>query len=327
MTAPAAGSPVASPSAGSPAVVVDRLARSYAGRRVLDGVSFEVGRGKILAVLGPNGAGKTTTVEIVEGYRRADDGRVRVLGADPWRAGREHRARVGLMLQGGGGIDPRLTPREAVALFARFHARPRGVDEVLRAVGLSGTAIGTRYRRLSGGERQRTALAIAIVGRPELAILDEPTAGLDVEGRGVVRELISGLAADGAAVLLTSHDLADVERVADRIAVLDRGRIVAAGPPGELVGGALGPVRLRLDRSLTPGDREALAARLAATASVVDDGGPARYRIDGVAATPDVVAAATAWSAERGLLVLELRTTSATLEERYLELIGDEARP
>src|SRR5436309_1448779 len=161
-----------------PVVEVTVLGKHYGGRRVGDDVSFRVDAGEIVALLGPNGAGKTTTVEIVEGYRRPDAGSVSVLGVDPRRAGREVRARVGLMLQGGGGIDPRMTACEVVLRHGRFHARPREPDETLRLVGLPDAAARTRYRRLSGGERQRIGLALALVAAPDLAILDEPTAGM-----------------------------------------------------------------------------------------------------------------------------------------------------
>jgi ABC-2 type transport system ATP-binding protein len=163
-----------------PAVEVAGLTKAYGGRTVVRDLSFRIAAGEILALLGPNGAGKTTTVEIVEGYRRPDRGSVSVLGVDPAAAGRDHRARVGVMLQGGGGIEPRMTAREVLRLHARFHATPRDPEELLRAVGLSGDAAKTRFRRLSGGERQRLSLALALVGRPAVAILDEPTAGMDV---------------------------------------------------------------------------------------------------------------------------------------------------
>jgi ABC-2 type transport system ATP-binding protein len=312
-----------------PAVETADLRKAYDGRPILRELSFRVEAGEVFAILGPNGAGKTTTVEIVEGYRRPDSGEVRVLGVDPSRAGREHRARVGLMLQGGGGIDPRLTAREVVGLHARFHARPRDVDEVLGAVGLVGPAARTPYRRLSGGERQRVGLALALVGRPDLAILDEPTAGLDVEARGLTRELIAGLRAGGTTVILTSHDLADVERIADRIAILDRGRIVALGSPEELTSALLPILRFRLAVPLSEADRAALADRLGeltpGSVTVVHDGGSARYRVDGLQPTPPVVAHLAAWCAARGALILELRTGGGTLEERYLELIGTAA--
>jgi ABC-2 type transport system ATP-binding protein len=309
-----------------PAVDVVDLRKTYDGRPILRGLSFRVESGEVLAILGPNGAGKTTTVEIVEGYRRPDGGEVRVLGVDPAGSGRDHRARVGLMLQGGGGIDPRLTAREVVGLYARFHAGPRDVDEVLGAVGLSGVPARTRYRRLSGGERQRVGLALALVGRPDLAVLDEPTAGLDVEARGIVRELIGALRAAGTTVLLTSHDLADVERVADRIAILDRGRIVALGSPDELTSATRPVLRFRLAQPLAETDRIALAEAVGelgvGPVAVVADGGPGRYRLDGVQPGPPIVGALATWCAARGVLIVELRAGGGTLEERYLELVG-----
>jgi ABC-2 type transport system ATP-binding protein len=292
---------------------------------VLRGLSFRIGAGEIFALLGPNGAGKTTTVEIIEGYRRADRGGVRVLGADPAHADREHRARVGLMLQGGGGIDPRMTPREVVALHGRFHAAPRATDELLAEVGLSGDVARTRFRRLSGGERQRVGLAVALVGRPDLVVLDEPTAGMDVEARASTRDLLGRLRDSGVTILLTSHDLTEVERLADRVAIIDRGRIVALGGPGELASDAVGALRLRLSVALTEPDRQGLEARIGegrGPATVVADGGSGHYRIEGVAPDPTVIATIAAWCAERGAMIVELRTGGATLEERYLELIG-----
>jgi ABC-2 type transport system ATP-binding protein len=235
------------------------------------------------------------------------------------------------MLQGGGGIDPRLTAREAVGLFARFHANAMPVDEALAAVGLRGDGTTrTRYRRLSGGERQRVALAVALVGRPDVAILDEPTAGMDVEARATARDLLRGLRDAGAAILLTSHDLTEVERVADRIAILDRGRVVAAGRPAELATGGTPAVRFRVPGALTDRDCADLAASLGQVVSVRQDlaltEGPAEYRVVGADPTPALVAAVAAWFDRRGMLLGELRTTGATLEQRYLELTsGDDA--
>ncbi len=307
------------------AVDVAGIGKSYAGNRVLRDVSFQVMAGETFALLGPNGAGKTTTVEIIEGYRRADAGEVRVLGVDPARAGRAHRARVGLMLQGGGGIDPRMSAREVVALHARFHAEPLAPGELLRLVGLDDSAARTRYRRLSGGERQRVGLALALVGRPELAILDEPTAGMDIEARAATRGLLGRLRADGVTVLLTSHDLADVERVADRIAILDRGRVVALGGLAELTSASFPVLRFRLAVPLAEPDRSLLGERLGegrTRASVENDGGSGRYRVDGLSPTPAVVAMLAAWCEARGALIVDLRTSGGTLEERYLELVG-----
>lgn len=230
------------------AVAVEGLVKRYGARTVVDDVSLRVEAGEIVAILGPNGAGKTTAVETIEGYRRPDAGTVRVLGVDPFSAGRAHRARVGVMLQGG-GFDLRARPAETVRQYAGFHHDPRDPDQLLDLVGLR-TVAGTPYRRLSGGERQRLGLAVAIVGRPEVLLLDEPTAGMDPEARAITRELVAALRAEGIAILLTSHDLVDVERLADRVAVLVDGRIVAQGPVATVVGdaGTLEDAYLRLVR-------------------------------------------------------------------------------
>ncbi len=231
------------------AIEVAGLVKRYGPRSVVAGIDLSVASGEIVALLGPNGAGKTTTIEIIEGYRDADAGTVRVLGADPARAGRTGRARVGLMLQSG-GFDPRARPLETLSQYAAFHADPRDPGELLDVVGL-GAASTTPYRRLSGGERQRLSLAVALVGRPEVLLLDEPTSGMDPEARAVTRDLIVGLRAEGRAILLTSHDLVDVERLADRVAVLVEGRIVASGSLDEVVGdaGSLEDAYLRLVRA------------------------------------------------------------------------------
>jgi len=307
--------------AAGPAIATDGLVKRYGARTVLDGVSLSVAAGELVALLGPNGAGKTTTVEIIEGYRRADGGRVRVLGLEPSAGGRALRARVGLMLQGG-GIDPRAQPRETLVQYGRFHADPRDADELLRLVGLEGAAR-TRYRRLSGGERQRLGLAIALVGRPEVAILDEPTAGMDPEARAATRAIIADLRAEGVAILLTSHDLTDVERMADRVCILDRGRIVASGTPGELAAGATPRLRFRLERPLDAAERRGLAAALIAArpgASLAAETDAGYYRIDGVGPDAGLVAALAAWCAGGDRLIRELRTTGGSLEEVYLEL-------
>ena len=287
-------------------------------------MSLEVGRGELVALLGPNGAGKTTTVEILEGYRRADAGTVRVLGLDPAREGRALRPRIGLMLQEG-GVDPRSTPREVLRLHARLFRDPEDPDALLADAGLEPVAA-TRYRRLSGGERQRLALALALLGRPELLVLDEPTAGMDPAAKQATRERIAGLRAAGTTILLTTHELGDVERLADRVVVLDRGRIVAAGTPAELTGAGAPRVRFRLSEALDAAGAAALVAAVAPGARLVDDGADARYELRDLSSPPDaaLVAGLAAWCAERGLLLAELRVGAASLEERYLELVGRE---
>jgi ABC-2 type transport system ATP-binding protein len=315
--------------AADAAVQAVDLRKSYGARQILSGVSFEVQRGELFALLGPNGAGKTSTVEILEGYRRADGGSVRVLGLDPMRDGTRLRPRIGLMLQEG-GIDNRSTPREVLRLYARFYRDPEDPEALLEAVDL-GRAATTRYRRLSGGERQRLSLAIALLGRPELLVLDEPTAGMDPAAKQATRERIAALRAAGTTILLTTHELGDVERLADHVAVLDRGRIVAYGSPAELTGAGAPRVRFRLSAALAEGDAESLAAAAtggrAPSARVAETGAGHQYELSGLVEAPDpaLVARLAAWCADRGLLLTELRLGSASLEERYLELVGADA--
>ena len=308
---------------GDPLVVVDGLVKRYGERAVVDGVSLHVGAGELVALLGPNGAGKTTTVEIVEGYRRADAGRVNVLGSDPASAGRTLRARVGLMLQGG-GIDPRARPRETLIQYGRFHVDPRDADELLDLVGLRAVAR-TRYRLLSGGERQRLGLALALAGRPEVLVLDEPTAGMDPQARAATRAIVAAERDAGAAILLTSHDLTDVERLADRIVIIDAGRVVASGTPDGLRAGALARLRFRLDRALGTAEAADLQAELATSrpgATLAADGDDGRYRVDGDAPDALLIATVAGWCATADRLIVDLRTTGGSLEDVYLDLIA-----
>ena len=306
------------------AIVVDRVSKRYGSRTVVDGVSLTIAPGELVALLGPNGAGKTTTVEMVEGYRRPDAGAIRVLGDDPVTGGPALRARVGLMLQDG-GIDPRSAPRETLAQYGAFHANPRGPDELIELVGL-GPVAGTRYRRLSGGERQRLGLALALVGRPEVLVLDEPTAGMDPEGRAAARAIIAEQRAAGVAILLTSHELGDVERLADRVVIIRDGRVMADAAPSDLT--ATGGPRLRftLDRPLDHGQVADLARRIAdhrPGASLVIEPDGRRHAIDGVAPDAGLVAALADWCTSADRLITELRTSSATLEEAYLALVSE----
>jgi ABC-2 type transport system ATP-binding protein len=311
----------------APAVAVQDLVKEYNGRAVVGGVSFEVAPGEVFAVLGPNGAGKTTTAEILAGYRQADAGEVRVLREDPWGARPSLRARVGLMLQSG-GMEPRATPDEILRLYAAFHARPRDPDDLIDLVGLRGVA-GTRYRRLSGGERQRLAFAVALVGRPELLILDEPTAGMDPGARSSTRELIRGLRREGAAVFLTTHDLIDVERLADRVAIIAAGRVLAMGTPAELIAAGAPRLALRFAKPLEMGELGSLAAMVRRGRKGVAVRGQLADRsaafVEGLAPDPGLVAAVTRWAAARSVLITELRAAGRTLEERYLELTGEAA--
>ena len=310
---------------GENAVVVRGLVKRYAGRAVVAGLSFEIRRGEILGLLGPNGAGKTTTVEIIEGYRRADEGEVRVLGMDPARDTARLRARLGLMLQAG-GVYPQATPAEIVRLFAGFYSAAHDPAELLDLVGL-GDVARTRYKVLSGGEKQRLGLALALVGRPELVVLDEPTAGMDPAAKVATRQLIGELRAAGVTVLLTTHDLADVERLADRVAFIDAGRLIALASPAELTAAAAPRFRFRLEASLADEERHALGEWLADGAPGVDlaEEGAGRYRLDGLSPAPGLVGRLAAWCESRQLLVAELATGGGTLEERYLDLLAASA--
>jgi len=311
------------PDGSDVAIAIRGLVKRYAGRAVVAGLSFDVRRGEIFGLLGPNGAGKTTTVEVIEGYRRADAGDVRVLGLDPARDGAGLRSRVGLMLQSG-GIYPQVRPIEILRLFASFYAAPHDPDELLDLVGLRHAA-GTRFKVLSGGEKQRLGLALALVGRPELVVLDEPTAGMDPAAKVDTRRLIGELRAAGVTVVLTTHDLADVERLADRVAVIDRGRLVALASPTELTAAAVPRFRFRLEVPLSDADRRELGGRLSDSAPDTDlvDEGEGRYRLDGVSPAPGLVSRLATWCESRQLLVLEVTTGSGTLEERYLELLSE----
>ncbi len=320
-----AGGPEPEPEGGEVAISVRGLVKRYDRRDVVDHLSFSVQRGEVFALLGPNGAGKTTTVEILEGYRRPDGGAASVLGLDPWQDGARLRSRLGLMLQQG-GIYPQAHPIEILRLFARFFENPRDPDALLDMVGLRPVAR-TRYKVLSGGEKQRLGLALALIGRPELTILDEPTAGMDPAAKAATRTLIGALKDEGVTVLLTTHELADAERLADRVALIDRGRLVALGTPAELIAGSNPMLRFRLAASLGESDRLALERELRSDppgTRLVEEGTSGWYRLQRPEPSAALVARLTEWCRRREILVLELRTRGGTLEERYLELLARE---
>jgi len=228
------------------AIEVSGLKKSYGAREVLHGVGFRVEAGEVFALLGPNGAGKTTTVEILEGYRDRDEGTVQVLGTDPARAGSDFRARIGIVLQSS-AVYPLLSVREILELFAGYYKRARDVGEVIELVGL-GEKREARVRTLSGGQLRRLDLALALVGDPELIFLDEPTTGFDPAARRQAWETIRDLRALGRSILLTTHYMEEAQTLADRLAILRDGRIVATGSPRELLSGATGvEIRYRRD--------------------------------------------------------------------------------
>lgn len=229
------------------ALVMDGVTRTYSGVAALRGLSWSARSGEVTCVLGPNGAGKTTSVELAVGLQRPDGGTVRVLGQDPWHADAEHRARVGVMLQDG-GLPQSVRPVALLRQLARFWAEPADVDALVARLGIDAFA-GTTLRRLSGGQRQRVALAAALVGRPEVAFLDEPTAGLDPHARREVHAIIRETAEAGAATIVTTHSFEEAERLADRIVIVAAGQVVADGSLAEVAGtdgGGLEPVYFAL---------------------------------------------------------------------------------
>src|SRR6266702_200806 len=303
-----------------PAVDITGLVKHYGRTAAVAGLSLRAERAQVTAILGPNGAGKTTTVEICEGYRRPDAGTVRVLGLDPVRDGRELRPRVGVMLQAG-GIPTSARAGEYLRVTASFYAHPMDPAVLLERLGLTGSGR-TPFKRMSGGQQQRLSLAAAVIGRPELVFLDEPTAGLDPQARHATWELIAGLRAAGAGVILTTHYMEEAERLADLVAVVDHGSLVAAGTPAELTGTA-GQLRFRAEPGL---DTDSLLAALPQGSAAKES--PAGYYVVEVhdRVDPRLVAAVTAWCAEHGVLAQSLQIESRTLEDVFLELTGRELR-
>jgi ABC-2 type transport system ATP-binding protein len=295
------------------AVELRGLEKRYGDRVALRGIDLTIEAGEIFGLLGPNGAGKTTTVEILEGYRAADAGTVRVLGHDPAADAPTLRPLVGVMLQEG-GLYPGLRPLELLRLYAAFYDDPDDPERLIDVVGL-GEHTGTMIRRLSGGQAQRLSLAAAVIGKPQLVFLDEPTAGMDPRARADTWDLVRDLRGRGTTVVLTTHYMNEAEQLCDRLAILDHGRIVAAGSPAEVTRGAVDPA-IRFSTA-APVDAAALGAALGVT--VTTEPGPADYRVT-APPTPELIAALTARLCEAGAQLTELRTGSASLEEVFLRL-------
>jgi ABC-2 type transport system ATP-binding protein len=308
---------------GHPAVVCHDVVIRYGATVAVDRLSFEARPGEVLALLGPNGAGKTSTVEALEGYRPVAGGTLRVLDLDPRRDHTALVARIGVMLQRG-GVYPMLGSAQVLNLFARYYDDAEDPDALLDRVGLTSVRR-TPWRRLSGGEQQRLALALALVGKPSVLFLDEPTAGVDPEGRMVVRDIIAAQRDAGICVILTTHELAEAERLADRVVIIDHGRKLAEGSPAALASGtADGSVRFTTEPGI---DTAGLAGTLGPGAALKEER-PGAYRLrppDGVS-SPVVVAALTGWLAERDLSLGDLRT-GPSLEEAYLAITGSRGAP
>jgi len=301
-----------------PAVLCDQLVVRYGDTLAVDRLSLVGEPGQVVALLGPNGAGKTSTVETLEGYRKPTGGSVRVLGLDPIR---DHAAlvpRIGVMLQRG-GVYPMLGPARILHLFSRYYDDPEDPDRLIEQAGLASVSR-TPWRRLSGGEQQRLSLALALVGKPEILFLDEPTAGVDPEGRIAVRDIIATQRDQGRCVILTTHELGEAERLADQVIIIDSGRMLAAGNPADLASSAAdGAIRFTTEAGI---DTAALVLAVGA-GSTVDEERPGAYRLGPApgASTPATIATLASWLADRGLALGDLRT-GRSLEEAYLAITG-----
>ncbi len=301
---------------------VQDLQKAYSGRTVLDHLWLTAARGEITAVLGPNGAGKTTTIECCIGLRRPDAGQVRLLGLDPIGDAARLRPQIGVMLQDG-GLANGARAADVLRHVARLHQRPLPQGELLDRLGLTAHAR-TTVRRLSGGQRQRLALAVAVVGRPALLFLDEPSAGLDPQSRHAVWDLVRQLRADGASVVLTTHLMDEAEQLADQVAVVDGGRVVAHGSPADLTAGG-DDLRFAAPAGL---DVRGLVQALPA-GHQVEESPPGRYRVlapDQGQVSPQVIATVATWCAAEGVHPDGLTVGRRTLEDVFLELTGKALR-
>jgi ABC-2 type transport system ATP-binding protein len=298
-----------------PVISVRGLRKSYGDFEAVKGIDLDVRAGEIFAFLGPNGAGKTTTVEVLEGYRQRNGGEVSVLGLDPADADREWRQGVGFVLQES-RLVPELTPREAVEQYAGYYASPRDVDETVELVGLSDKA-GVRTSTLSGGQQRRLDVALALIGDPELLFLDEPTTGFDPSARRQAWDVIGGLRSLGKTVFLTTHYMDEAQALADRVAIISAGRIVAAGSPEEL--GARGEPRTEVSFRLPEGVE---AADLPET--VLNGGRIAAREVEITTVDPvPLLRELTLWATQRGVGLPGLEVRRPSLEDIYLELTGE----
>jgi ABC-2 type transport system ATP-binding protein len=302
------------------AVEVAGLVKRYGSRTAVDGLDLTVGRGTVTAVLGPNGAGKTTTIETCEGYRRPDAGTVRVLGLDPVADAEALRPRIGVMLQSG-GVYPTVRAAEMLRHMAALHADPLDTGALIERLGLAGCGR-TPYRRLSGGQQQRLALAMAVVGRPELVFLDEPTAGLDPQARRSAWDLVRELRADGVTVVLSTHFMDEAESLADDVAIIDEGRVIARGSPEELCRGG---AENTLSFTGRPGLDLASLLKALPPGTAAAELTPGSYRLTGTV-DPHLLATVTSWCAQNGVMPDGIAVERHTLEDVFLDLTGKELR-
>lgn len=309
------------PSSADAAIVVEHLVKAYGATVAVNDLSFTVDTGEIFALLGPNGAGKTTTVEILEGYRVPDRGSVRVLGFEPHRDGAQLKPRIGVMLQQD-GLYQTLRAHEILRLYASFYAQPEDPGELMERVGLASVA-GTRFRQLSGGQKRRLALAVAIVGKPRLLFLDEPTTGMDPQARRATWDIIQDQKARGVTILLTTHFMDEAERLADRIAIMDGGQLIALDTPvGLTTSQSTTGTELRFRAQ--PGLDVVAMGRLSAARSARETS-PGVYTLDSGDPRELLVQLATLLR-DTKVDVSEIRIGRSTLEDVFIRLTGKEMR-
>jgi ABC-2 type transport system ATP-binding protein len=307
--------------ASDPAISVIGFAKHYGTTRAVDGLSFDVAAGEVFGLLGPNGAGKTTTVETLEGYRTPDAGTVRVLGLDPARDAAELRPRIGVMLQEG-GLYPGLKPLELLHLFAAYYDDAESPETLLDTVGLR-EAARTTVRRLSGGQKQRLSLACALIGRPEVVFLDEPTAGMDPHARATTWQLVRDLRDRGVTVLLTTHAMDEAEQLCDRVAIVTGGKLAALGSPSQLTQHAASD---EVWFAAAPGiDTTALARALGLSDGDVVEDRVGEYVIR-AAGTPARIADLACFLRDANITLAALQGGRRSLEEVFLQLTAEEAR-
>lgn len=314
---------MSAPQSPSPALQLSQVSRNFGSIEAVSGLSFQVDRGEICCLLGPNGAGKSTTIRMCEGFIRPSSGEIRVLGLDPATDPDAVRARIGIMLQGGGSYSS-IRVSEMLQLAASYNTNPHDPAWLMETLGLSQVAR-TPYRRLSGGQQQRLSLALAIISRPELVFLDEPTAGMDAQSRLMVWELISALRRDGVAVVLTTHLMDEAQSLADRVLIIDHGSIVAQGTPEEMIA-RTSPGALSLSTAGAAMDAATIDELSARIGAQIDTQRPGEYRIL-APAQPELIATIAQFLAERDILATQLSTGTANLEEVFLELTGRRLRP
>ncbi|WP_276908174.1 ABC transporter ATP-binding protein [Corynebacterium riegelii] len=303
------------------ALVVDSVVKRFGEKTAVNNLSFTAKRGEVLALLGPNGAGKSTTLDMCEGFSKPTSGTINVLGLNPATQPQAVRERIGIMLQGGGSYSG-TTVREMLNLAASYNVNPHDPDWLLELLGLQGAAK-TTYRRLSGGQQQRLSLALAIIGRPELVFLDEPTAGMDAQSRMAVWDIVDALRRDGTTVILTTHLMDEAESLADYVVIVDRGQVVAQGTPAELTEHQDFPVvSFATTENL---DLDALNASLHSFNLRAEQSRQMQYRILGEAC-PAVISAVATEAARQDVLIRNLRVAHRTLEDVFLDITGRELR-